>query len=226
MYEHENIFLANRYAGLFNLAERAIETQLAIKNLNEVDKKIMKIFYKLLPNDLPIVAASFAIQSIDQFINHLGFIFYDGWKDQENFHDQYKKVKDFLLKSGLETNDIITTFYPNFLLDRENVRHQIQHPRPSVHSGIHDLLSSKELRTHQEFAQAAVEFYDKWPNVNLEEAIKILNSCKKVIGGSVSIFKSSFITIDSPELKRAMFDHMLFAPFDENPLLTGGTSLT
>ena len=91
--EQEIMLRAKRYAELLEIAEGSLECYRIFINTDS-NTILYRQYNKLEGKQHLIISMTFSITAIEAFINHLGYIFDNDWKQYErsNFFDQYKRI--------------------------------------------------------------------------------------------------------------------------------------
>lgn len=203
----KKIMTARRYAEHMRKAEAFLQTYNYLKENNFVKHECIKLFK---PEDFLVGTVESSVSAIEAFINQLGYIFVDTWKEDEgkNFWHQYKKVIKTLEELGINVSHILKTPYPAF----ENHRGLVRNPLHHVQSSKHDIQSVERklpLDVEIDFQESS-DMLNCWIDISYEKAIDAYNQAVSFIQYFQKEFENKYFYSDplSEILSRRRIDSL------------------
>lgn len=182
---------ARRYAELFSIADAALDL---FKKMDIDSDYSLLSQIKFQPDHLLAIAATNAINGLEAFVNHIGFIFDSEWSakyQRKNFWDQYARVIS-ILKLLKTKEQIVINDQP--FDDFENYRESIRNPFGHVHSQNHDIkILRKEIIDCAEVDfKESHEMIHSWIQVTYEVAFDVLQKSLQFVTNIHTEFKKNF----------------------------------
>ncbi len=222
----EQRLLAKRYQELHAIADAALKMSERIISVTKNNNG--NIFNELSTsqaaslNDMcfslsqcNIIAIDYSVSSLEAFINQVGYLIVDGWKEnheKKNFLGQYEKIVARLCKLGISMpQDMKNSPYGDFEAHRK-LRNSIHH----IHSSNDDFCTvSGTLET-----ESMISLLSNWPQKNNGQAAKsayentkkfIINFHTRIQEDSDAI-KESINNEDSKDFDPELFDYFVRNP--------------
>lgn len=224
---------ARRYAELLRKASAALCTYEYLERENFVLPKCIEFFE---PKDFLIIAVDSSISALEAFVNHVGYILIDDWKEYEerNFWMQYKKLISQLEILNIPVNNISETPYNNFKRHRDTVRNPCHH----VHSSKHDIqqITRKNLIDRGLDLQESMEMIMEWTKTEREDAKSAYQETLKFITYFKDEFEKNFfhskllsiilrrdqkVKVSTDDGRQHLLRRLIQNPFDPQAFVTG-----